>query len=174
MDPLQHDRFAELFVRNQANLYRYVVSIVPHRADADELFQQTSLTLWRIWERFDTNREFLPWAFAVAQNEIRNFFRRQQNRPKSLSDELIGELTDTRLKHQDLLSERQDALTDCLERLSPKQKELVDLCYARGQPMKTIAQSRGQTAEALYKAMQRIRDLLFDCVDRTLGLGVKP
>src|SRR5436190_171188 len=89
----RHQKFAALIVRSQADVYRYILSVVGHRADADELFQQTSLTLWTIWERYDESRDFLPWAFAVAQNEIRNFLRRQQVRPRLMSDDLIAELT---------------------------------------------------------------------------------
>ena len=86
---------------NQADIYRYILSVVGHRADTDELFQQTTLTLWKIWDRYDASRDFLPWAFAIAHNEIRNFLRRQR-RPRLLSDELIAELTERRLEDQGL------------------------------------------------------------------------
>ena len=37
--------------------------------------------------------------------------------------------------------------------------------------MKQVAASRGQTPDAIYKAVQRIRDLLFDCVNQSLAAG---
>ena len=40
--------------------------------------------------------------------------------------------------------------------------------------MKAVAESRGQTPDALYKAMQRIRQLLYDCVNRSLSLSAEP
>jgi RNA polymerase sigma-70 factor, ECF subfamily len=169
----RHQRFAELIVRNQADVYRYILSVVGHRADSDELFQQTNLTLWTIWERYDEIRDFLPWAFAVAQNEIRNFLRRQQLRPRLLSDELIAELTARRIADHDVLSARQEALTVCLERLTNPQRELIDLCYSQGRSMKAVAQERGQTADAIYKAVQRIRQSLYDCVNRSIALSAE-
>jgi len=174
LDQQKHQQFAELIVRNQADLYRYILSVVGHRADADELFQQATLTLWKVWDRYDASRDFLPWAFAIAHNEIRNFFRRQRARPRLLSDDLIAELTERRMEDQGILNQRQHALTECLERLAPQHRELIDLCYARGRSMKAVAESRGQSSDALYKAIQRIRQLLYDCVNRSLSLSAEP
>jgi RNA polymerase sigma-70 factor (ECF subfamily) len=39
----QHDQFVERFIRCQARIYAFVVTLLPNRADADEVFQQTSL-----------------------------------------------------------------------------------------------------------------------------------
>lgn len=173
MDQRKHQQFAELFVRNEAAVYRYIVSMIPHRADADELFQQTNLTLWTIWDRYDAGREFLPWAFGVARNEIRNFLRRRHYQPAALSDELLEELTETRLKEHASLTDRQEALSGCLGRLNAAQRELIDLCYGEERSMKLVAEQRGQTPESIYKTLQRIRDLLFDCMNRTLLLAAR-
>jgi RNA polymerase sigma-70 factor (ECF subfamily) len=45
MDADQHQQFAQRMVRNQQRVFAYIVSLVPNRADAEELFQQTCLTL---------------------------------------------------------------------------------------------------------------------------------
>ena len=39
MDVEKHRQFAERVVRTQQRVYRYVASLVPNRADAEELFQ---------------------------------------------------------------------------------------------------------------------------------------
>ena len=46
------DQFAEQFLRSQRRVYAYIVSMLPNRADAEEVFQQTSLILWRKWADF--------------------------------------------------------------------------------------------------------------------------
>ncbi len=171
VDPQKHQKFAELFVRNEAAVYRYIVSIIPNRADADELFQQTNLTLWTIWDRYDSSREFLPWAFGIARNEIRNFVRRKRRKHRELTEDVMAELTERRLRENERLVERQDALNHCLDKLSEKQRNLIDLCYGSDASMKVVAKQRGQTPDAIYKAMQRIRDLLHDCVQKNLALA---
>ncbi|WP_237564849.1 sigma-70 family RNA polymerase sigma factor [Blastopirellula marina] len=171
VDQQKHQRFAELFVRNEAAVYRYIVSLIPNRADADEVFQQTNLTLWTIWDRYDPDREFLPWAFGIARNESRNFIRPRRSRHCELTDDVIAELTERRLREQEHLVEQQEALNDCLEKLPSRQRDLIHLCYGSEASMKVVAKQRGQSPDALYKALQRIRDLLHDCVQRNLVLA---
>ena len=74
--------FVQRFVGVQARLYGYIATLVPSRADADELFQQTSLVLWRKHEEFDPSRDFLRWACGIAHNLIRNF-RKQHRRGRA-------------------------------------------------------------------------------------------
>ncbi|MEW4564829.1 sigma-70 family RNA polymerase sigma factor [Bremerella sp. JC770] len=171
VDSTKHQKFAELFVRNEASVYRYIVSLVPNRADADELFQQTNLTLWTIWDRYDASCEFLPWAFGIARNEIRNFVRKRNRKHYELTDDVIAELTERRLRDHELLAEQQDMLNTCLDKLSAKQRDLVSLCYGSESSMKAVADQRGQSADSIYKALQRIRDLLHNCVQRKMMLA---
>ena len=174
MSQQEHDRFAEMFIANQARIYRYLISLVPNRADADDLFQRASLTLWKHWKRYDTEREFLPWAFRIVQNEVRNFLRTSRNRPLMLSDELIAELARTHEEEDETLARRQAALTLCIEKLPAQHRDLIERCYGSDESMKQVAVSRGQTPEAIYKAVQRIRDLLFDCINQSLATEPEP
>jgi RNA polymerase sigma-70 factor (ECF subfamily) len=166
MESTSHDLFAELFVHNQTSLYRYIVTFVPNRADADELFQVTNLTLWKTWDRYDPQRPFLAWAYAIAQNHIRNFFRKQQQRKWLFSDSFLEELSDIQLEEDEFLVRRQEALNLCLEKLAPKQRELLEWRYQGEQSMSEVARRRGLSLEAAYKAIQRIRASLFECINR--------
>lgn len=173
-DQERHDRFAELFVRHQARVHRFIVMMVPNCADADELFQQTNLTLWKLWDRYDPLRDFTAWACGVARNHVRNFLRSRRRAPLTLGEELLDELAETRLADDAWLEERQKALSHCLDALPAAQKNLVQRCYADREAMKTVAAEDGRTPDALYKAMQRIRAGLFDCINRRTAAGTEP
>jgi RNA polymerase sigma-70 factor (ECF subfamily) len=168
----RHEEFGELFVRNQNRIYRYICSVIPNRADAEELFQQTNLTLWKTWDRFDHSREFVPWACGIAHNHIRNFLRKKQHKQVVLSQEIIEQLTHTRMENDELLEQRKQALAGCLKKLSLRQRELVVRCYASDQTIKQAAKSSGQTPNAIYKRLRRIRAALHDCISRSLLAGV--
>src|SRR5437764_7861828 len=93
----QHDRFVERFIRSQDRVYAYVATLLPNRADAEEVFQQTSLVLWRKWQEFDPNREFLPWACGIAHHEARNFMRKHQHGSRVfLSEGVLEQICHTR------------------------------------------------------------------------------
>ncbi len=171
VDSQRHAEFGELFVRNQNRIYRYICSVIPNRADAEELFQQTNLTLWKTWDRFDSTRDFVPWACGIAHNHIRNFVRKKQSKQVVLSLDIMEQLIETRREHDELLEQRKQALAGCLEKLSTRQRQLLDSCYASDDTIKAAAESSGQTPNAIYKRLRRIRAALYECISRSLLAG---
>src|SRR3954471_3241602 len=89
----QHDQFAERFVRTQARIYAYVATLLPNRADAEEVFQQTSLALWKKWQQFDPGRDFVRWACGMAHYEALTFLRKHADRRRvALSEDVLSEV----------------------------------------------------------------------------------
>mgnify|MGYP000260780596 CR=1 FL=1 len=167
-DQSGHDRFTELFVRNQAAVYRYIVTLVPNRSDADDLFQETNLTLWQKWSHYDTTRPFLPWACGIALNHIRNFWRKRHDVVCILDPDLVAGLSELRFKDNELLEQRQKALTQCIEKLPSRQRQLLHCYYGHSDTIKAIVSREGQRPESLYKRLERIRKFLYECVNRSL------
>ena len=192
MERERHDRFAALFVRNQNRVYRYLLTLVPNRADAEELFQQTILTLWETWERFEPTAEanaavsaaadggsgsdltgdlanqFVRWACGIAHNHVRNFVRKKQNQQVLVDANVLEQLGAWRLAHEDGLESRRQALAGCLEKLPAGQRSLVERIYAGAQTVQDAAAAAGQTPNAIYKTLNRIRSALYDCITRRL------
>src|SRR5437868_10690061 len=103
----QHDRFVERFVRSQDRIYAYVVTLLPNRADAEEVFQQTSLVLWKKWQQYDPGRAFVAWACGMAHHEVRNFLRKHRDRGRVyLSEDVLAEVAQARLELHDVLQSR--------------------------------------------------------------------
>jgi RNA polymerase sigma-70 factor (ECF subfamily) len=166
----QHDQFAERFVRSQDRIYAYVALHLPNRTDAEEVFQQTSLVLWKKWRQFDPQRDFVAWACGIAHHELRNFLRKHKDRGRvCLSEDVLAELAQARLEWHDQLEERRRALGHCLDRLGQGDRELLEQCYAGKDSIKTIAEGLGQSPNALYMTLKRLRRALFDCINRTLA-----
>jgi RNA polymerase sigma-70 factor, ECF subfamily len=173
MDSCQHhDQFVERFVRSQDRIYAYVAMLLPNRADAEEVFQQTSLILWKKWQQFDPNRDFVRWACGMAHNEVRNFLRKHQNQGRVyLSDEVLAEVAQVRLDFQDVLEERRYALRKCLDRLEQGKRDLLERCYAGKDSIKAIAEELGQRPNVVYMTLKRLRRGLFECINRTVTAG---
>ena len=169
MDP-QHDRFVECFVRSQDRIYAYVVTLLLRRSDAEEVFQQTSLILWKKWREYDPERDFVRWACGIAFLEVRNFLRKQRDAGRvELSDDVLAQLAQTRLECHNLLEARRSALASCLDRLQPDQRALLERCYAGQDSVKLIAAEIGKTVNGLYLWMKRHRRALFECINRSLA-----
>ncbi len=160
--------FTEHFVRCQHRVYGYIVTLLPRRSDADEAFQDTCLILWDKWAEFDPSRDFTRWACGIAHNVVRNFKRRQRHAAITLNDDLLAQIAEIRLENEPLLEARRRALLDCLEKLPAARRALIERSYLRGQLIRQVAEQIELTPAALYLQLQRIRRVLFECVDRTL------
>lgn len=163
MDHDKHQQFAERLVRDQHRVFAYLVSLVANRADAEELFQQTSLTLWQTWDRYDPEQDFLPWACGIARNHVQNFLRKQQRSRVRLEPDVVELLATegaARSRHD---GDRLPALRDCLEKLPARSRNAIANYYG-GSSVAKIAEESSSSANAVYKLLHRTRELLHDCV----------
>ena len=76
--------FEMLYKRHRGMLYRFLLRTLRHRADADELFQDTWSRLIAARERYRPDARFTTWLLQIAHNLAIDRFRRQ--RPQA-SDE---------------------------------------------------------------------------------------
>jgi len=165
MGSLDADQFLERFISVQSQVYGYIAMLLPNRADAEDLFQQTSLVLWKKRSQYDSTREFLSWALGIAHNEVRNFVRRRSRRNAYLSDAVIDRLAETHYAAADRIEGRIERLDECMKGLAAEQRELIEQCYLGVQSIKTIAEERHLDPAVLYKRLDRIRWMLMDCIE---------
>src|SRR5205823_675687 len=125
------DRFVEQFVRCQDRIYAYVVTLLPNRTDAEEVFQQTSLALWKKWPQYDPTRDLVRWACGMAHLEVCSCLRKRAGRVTvGLSEDVLLEVAEVRLDKHDSLEARRQALVHCLDQLKRHSRELLERCYA--------------------------------------------
>ena len=164
------DQFVERFVRSQNRIYAYVAMLLPNRADAEDVFQQTSLVLWKKWQQFELGRDFVAWACGIAHYEVRNFLRKHKDKARVyLSEDVLEEVARVRLELHDVLEARRSALRHCLDQLKQTNRELLERCYAGKDSIKRIAEELGRRPNELYMTLKRLRRSLFDCINRTLA-----
>jgi RNA polymerase sigma-70 factor, ECF subfamily len=158
----------EQYLSSQDMLYGYVVSILPSWADAEEVFQETSLILWEKREGYDHTRSFVAWSYGIARNVALDFIRKNRASRATLSPELITKVEEVRLRVGDVLQRQGEALQHCLERLSENQRSFVMNCYGTDVPMVQVAGRLGLSENAVYLRLSRLRKTLLDCIRRTL------
>lgn len=167
MSSSRQDAFAMEFVQNQGRLYGYIATLLPHRDDAEDVLQRTSLILWQKWDQFDASRGFLPWARGIAHNEVRNFLRRHERRNVHLSEPVVEMLAAE--MEEDKPEERWSALASCLQKLQQRQRDLVEQCYLGADGVKAAAASLNTTTAAVYMRLHRVRKTLVQCVNREMA-----
>lgn len=168
------EEFTGAVLRHQTQLFGYIYSLVRDFNDADDLFQQTCLVLWKKFVEYDRSKSFLVWACGVARLEAANFLRSRERRRRYFSDAVGERLLDSHaeLEH-DLLQEWREALTGCLAKLRPVDRELLEACYGRSSQIAEVARVQNRPVTSVHNSLRRIRRALFECVHRARNLGVE-
>jgi RNA polymerase sigma-70 factor (ECF subfamily) len=164
------DEFARLLQQYRGRLFAYVHLLVRNMADADDVFQQTALTLFRKFDAYDASRDFLPWACGIARLEAAEFLRVRARDRLRFSDPLTLALLDafTEMPEPEA-ADRQLALPGCVDKLAEADRRLLADCYEAGADVPSIAERMGRPARSVYNSLRRIRRALFECVERAMA-----
>lgn len=164
---LDQEEFARLFSRNARRIYGFIMTLVFNHHDAEEVFQNTNVVLWNKFADFEPGTNFFAWASRIAYYEVLSLMK-QQRRSRTFSDEALELLANEAVAMSDRSTERYEALEECLARLSPTDRELLQERYYYQLPPKKIAASHSKSVHAVYRALNRIHNVLLNCVQRSM------
>lgn len=160
------DEFVRLFSLYTNSIYSYVHVLVPTHADAEDVFQETSRTLWEKFGEYRPGPDdgFRAWALRIAQIEVLRHRQREGRRHTMFSDRLQVLLDAAAQTAVDSLGPRFESLGDCYHKLSEDDRRLVGARYKIGATVEAIAAEMGRSVHWVYRALRRIHQSLFDCV----------
>jgi RNA polymerase sigma-70 factor (ECF subfamily) len=163
--------FLRLFLRNERRIFAYIVTLLPHRADADDALQETSLAMWDKFDEHNPPRDFLAWARRVAYYKVLDVYKRAGRGRVRFSQAMLDRVAETAAEQADTLQldDRREALTGCVEKLPRRDRELLARRYADGATTRSASEQVGRSVDAVYKALAKIREALAECVQRTLA-----
>ncbi|WDE95599.1 sigma-70 family RNA polymerase sigma factor [Lentisphaera profundi] len=167
MNSADQEKFVLLLGQVQPDLKRYIYSLSYNKGDAEDIYQECSLALWRKFGTYDNSQPFLNWAFRFAYYEVMKF-REKQKRRKLLSDETLKILAEEYQKPLGIIKEQERLLSFCLAKLPEDEKALIDMRYSQKLSVKKINSHFGETGKKIYRAFERIRYKLYNCIDETL------
>lgn len=161
--------FADLLRRETSRLFAYIHSLVRDLDDAEDLFQQTTVILWKKFADFDRSRSFFSWACGVARFEAANFLRARGRQRLYFGDELNLLLIEAHEEQPPEDDDRREALARCVEGLRERDRELLEACYADSAGVHESAARLGRSTQSVHNSLRRIRRALYECVRRALG-----
>jgi RNA polymerase sigma-70 factor, ECF subfamily len=162
-------RLMALMTRHQRQIFSYIYVLVPHRSDAEDLLQETSLVICEKFNEFKEGTDFVAWACQIAYWRVR-YSRQKFARSKVLFDQdILDVVASTASSMANEMDERHEALARCLEQLHQRDRELLIARYEPGGGVEEAARRSGRTVQTAYKALSRLRKLLLDCVSTRLA-----
>jgi len=163
--------FIQLFAQNERHIRAFVRSMGLDWTSVDDVVQTVSLIMWRKWDQFDPDTDFMKWARVIARFEVLKFRRTMARDRHVFRGDLMDLLADAALERDAQVSNERyvECLQACLDTLPAKSRELIRATYEGDKSIKEVAAEVGKSATALYKALDRIRKQLQGCIEVRLA-----
>jgi RNA polymerase sigma-70 factor, ECF subfamily len=166
--PIDHEahekEFVGLLTRHQSDIYLYLRSLVLNPDEASDILQDTNLVLWEKRRQFQTGTNFRAWAFQIARYKLLQSQAHRKREGVCFSDALLEELVLQVSRGNDTFDELIDDLRDCIARLSPEDQDLIGKRYGPHATCGSVADSIGRPVRWVYKAVNKIRKTLLECI----------
>jgi len=156
-----------LFVRNYGKIRAFVGSLVRDPVATEDIVHNVFLVVTKKADSFKLGTNFTAWVFSISRFEVLRHFDKSKKQPRWLSEELLDMLVS---EAPEVLgdSSRQVALRRCIEKLSPRSKQLIQHRYMDGMKTGAIAKSINWTPQAVSVTLSRARVALRECVEKQI------
>jgi RNA polymerase sigma factor (sigma-70 family) len=154
----------DLYRRHGAEVYRYAYAVLGNHADAEDVTQTTFLNAYRSLEQGVRPRKPSNWLLAIASNAIKQRFRQEQARPRTVE-------LDDRIAGREAAEEDGPSVGEVLTALSkipPQQRQAIVLREFEGRSYAEIAAILGVTTSALETLLFRARRSLAEELEQQL------
>ncbi len=165
----QEEQFMELVAKHQQQVFGYIYALVQNFQDAQDVYQQTLMVLWRKFGQYRPGTNFLAWATKTAQLECYAFRRSTFPRSVSLSLEAMRKVADSQTRQARVAAAESDhlqaLLQKCIEKLSAPDQDLLKQCYQIHCRIKDVAAALGRSPQSVCNSLGRIRRDLHKCIE---------
>ena len=163
--------FTRHWTQAQPIIAAFVRSLIPNRQDADDLLQDTAVTLLEEFASYDPDRPFFAWALGVAKNKALHKRRAQARSRLVFEPAIVDTMTELIEERSSHLENMAHALRQCLQQVSGRQREILQLRYGDALKPREICE-RTRLAPATVRSMlSHIRAALHKCISRKLALA---
>lgn len=161
---------ARLWTLAQPAVSAYVATLVRDFRDRDDVLQDVAVAVLDSFDTYDPARPFVAWATGIARNHVLRYLRRKGRDRLVFGDAALDRLEAAFASLQPEEVRMLDHLDECIRTLDVRSRRLCELRYRDDLKPAEIAPCVGMSANAVAKALQRLREALRDCVARKAAL----
>lgn len=168
----RYEDFLRLFRTNEDRLFGFILKLLPNFSVAEDIMQETMMTMWRKFDDFKDGTSFAAWGMQIARYKALEYHHR--DRQKGLvqfSDEILSRLTDDDNRNGPTNPDNNylEALRGCVDKLKDENRNIIKLRYSSELSVKQMADRLAVSANVIYKSMSKIHYLLQKCIEQTLA-----
>ena len=170
---LQMETVAQLFAENHQAVRRYIFGLCRGKDEANDVAQETYLTVLRKASQFKPGTRFLSWVFQIARFKSLEQHRANTKSATTLAPETLEALANEAEENpffdtEELQTARVNALKECRGVLTGRNQEFLRLRYEQGLKPAKIAETFGLKPESIHVALSKSRTFLKQCMEAKL------
>jgi RNA polymerase sigma-70 factor (ECF subfamily) len=128
-----------LYGRHHVRVYRYLVRLTSDAGLAEDLVSEVFFDVWRQADRFEGRSQVSTWLIAIARFKALSAMRKRTE--DGLDDEQAAAIEDE-ADDPEVAVQKKDTgalLRQCIGRLSPDHREVIDLVYYHEKSVEEVA-----------------------------------
>jgi RNA polymerase sigma factor (sigma-70 family) len=164
------------FLQNRQALLGYIFALTRNQLVAEEVFQEVALAILGEASSGKVVDPFLPWAREVARRRVVEYYRKSSRRDAAapLSEtlvDLVGAAFRETEEPPEEDSRRLSSLRQCIQKLSERARQVIDLRYSTQLGIEAIAESVDWQVGSVKVLLARSRKALAECIRAKLSAG---
>lgn len=170
---MESQDLARQFVQHRDTLYGYIFALTRDHDAAEDILQEVGVSILSEAKRGGSPDNFAAWARGLARHRVADHYRRlaSRRRHEVPSAEFADAVDRAFAEHAPTPEDTHlqlKLLRACLDGLTERVREIIDLRYRDRQSLAEIAASLSWTPASIKVALSRARRALSDCVARKL------
>lgn len=164
-----------LFLAYRNLVSRVAVRYAPSPSLTEDIVQQVFLEFVAKADSWDLSTDVRSLLTVMTRNVARRHWRdemrRQPEKIQALSKHIkrIISQREPDEEHEENIEENIRQMRICMESMPEKTRDLIELHYMKGIPIKELAGEMKLNADSVYRAIYRLRKKLRLCIERALG-----
>ena len=172
----RNQEIERLVKEHQGYVKSLAVKFAPMPGISEDIAQQVFLEFVEHKDTWDLEKDIKPLLAGITRNISLRYWREKQKQMSPALQKLAEHIHMLAQDGEDepewLYSEKKKALDRCLDKLPDKSRKLVEIHYYLGLTSGEIGGRMAMTAEAVRKALFRLRKGLKKCIEDVLaGIG---
>ncbi|EKD58390.1 MAG: hypothetical protein ACD_56C00141G0020 [uncultured bacterium] len=144
-------------------LYNFIFQLTQDSAASEDIVQETFLKMWKNLDKFDGEKKFSTWIFAIAKNTAFDWLKKKRAIAFSSIEGDEGEnyfdtIEDESMLHSENLLAKIDSVENAkllLSQLSPQMQAVLLLYHKYGFSLVEIAQIMGRPSNTVKSGYRR-------------------
>lgn len=163
--------FNELYERYFQRVYSFVQSRLRNHCDAEEVTQETFVTIFKSMGNYRGQSSLLSWMFGIARNLSNNMIRRSQNQRERFEsvdkEHFAPKASINQGAPDDVLSLQRYAqvIGSRMSSLPEWQRRVFEMRHLENMSIPEIAKTSCRSNDAVRSSLYRMKKLIFEAVD---------